>query len=92
MNNISLNPKFITIDFEQAAILAVKLIFLNAIIKGCNFHFNKCIYTKLQDLKFQSAFINKRSNDINEINIRNLYKKKYAHLHLCHHEKLVKYR
>ena len=37
MNNISLNPKFITIDFEQAAILAIKLIFPNAIIKGCNF-------------------------------------------------------
>ena len=75
MNNISLNPKFITIDFEQAAILAVKLVFLNAIIKGCNFHFNKCIYTKLQDLGFQSAFINNKSSDINEINIRNLYKK-----------------
>ena len=46
MNNISLNPKFITIDFEQTAILAVKLIFPNAIIKGCNFHSNKCIYIK----------------------------------------------
>ena len=46
MNNISLNPKFITIDFEQAAIVAVKLIFPNAIIKRCNFHFNKCIYIK----------------------------------------------
>ena len=76
MNNICLNPKFITINFEQTAILAVKLIFLNAIINECNFHFNKCIYTKLQDLGFQPAFINKTSNDINEINIRNLYKKK----------------
>ena len=75
MNNISLNPKFITIDFKQAALLAVKLIFPNTIIKGCNFHFNKCIYTKLQDLGFQSAFINKKLSDINEINIRNLYKK-----------------
>ena len=60
MNNISSNPKFITIDFEQATILAVKLIFPNAIIKGCNFHFNKCIYTKLQNLGFQSVFINKK--------------------------------
>ena len=75
MNSISLNPQFITIDFEQAVILAVKLIFPNAIIKGCNFHFNKCIYTKLQDLGSQAAFINKKSSDINEINIRNLYKK-----------------
>ena len=78
MNNISLNPKLITIDFEQAAIVAVKLIFPNAIINRCNFHFNKCIYTKLQDLGFQSAFINKNSSDINEINIKNLYEKACA--------------
>ena len=46
------------------------------LFKGRHFHFNKRIYTKLQDLGFQSAFINKRSSDINEIKIRNLYKKK----------------
>jgi hypothetical protein len=73
INNICLNHKYVTIDFEQAAINSIGLIFPNAIIKGCNFHFNKCIYTKLQDLGFQSAFINKKSSDINEINIRNLY-------------------
>ena len=50
MNNICLNPKFATIDFEQAAINGMKLIFPNATIKRCNFHFNKCIYTKLQHL------------------------------------------
>ena len=81
MNNICLNPKFVPVDFEQAAILTVKLIFLNAIIKGWNFHFNECIYTKLQDLGFQFAFINKKSNEINGINIRTLYKKECAHLH-----------
>ena len=41
-----------------------------------NFPCNKCIYTKLQGSKFQSAFIKKKPSDINEINIRNLYKKK----------------
>lgn len=41
MNNICLNPRFITIDFEQAAIQAIKLIFPNTTIKGCNVHFNK---------------------------------------------------
>ena len=51
MNNICLNPKFVTIDFEQAAINGMELIFPNATIKRCNFHFNKCIYTKLQDLE-----------------------------------------
>ena len=50
MNNIFLNLKLLRIDFEQLAILAVKLIFPNAIIIGCHFHFNKYIYTKLQDL------------------------------------------
>ena len=82
MNSNSLNPKFITIDLEQAVILVVKLIFPNYIVKGCHFHFNKCMYTKLQDLGFQSAFINKKSSDINEINIRNLYKKS---MRICIH-------
>ena len=37
MNNISSNPKFITIDFEQAAILAVKLIFQMPLLKDVIF-------------------------------------------------------
>ncbi|CAF2107579.1 unnamed protein product [Rotaria magnacalcarata] len=77
-NDICLNPKFATIDFEQAAINSIKLVFPNTIVKGCNFHFNKCIYTKLQELGFQSAFIDKKSSDMNEINVRNLYKKTCA--------------
>ena len=55
MNNICLNPKFVTIDFEQAAINGMELIFSNATIKRGNFHFNKCIYTKLQDLGHSST-------------------------------------
>ena len=78
LNNISINPKYVTIDFEQAALNAIKLVFPNAIVKGCNFHFNKCIYTKLQDLGFQSPFINAKSADPDEINIRNLYRKTCA--------------
>jgi hypothetical protein len=81
MNNICVNLKYVTIDFEQAAILAIKLVFPNAMIKGCNFHFNKCIYSKLQDLRFQSPFTNAKSTDPDEINIRNLYKKR-VHSHL----------
>ncbi|CAF4510547.1 unnamed protein product, partial [Didymodactylos carnosus] len=34
MNNIYINPKYITIDFEQAAINAITLVFPNATIKG----------------------------------------------------------
>ncbi|CAF4573943.1 unnamed protein product, partial [Didymodactylos carnosus] len=73
MNNICINSKYITIDFEQAAINAITLVFPNATVKGCNFHFNKCMYTKLQELGFQSSFINAKSSDPDEINIRTLY-------------------
>ena len=41
MKNICLNPKFVTIDFEQAAINGMEFIFPNATVKRCNFHFNK---------------------------------------------------
>ena len=37
-----------------------------------------------QMIRFRT-FINKKPS---EINLRNLYKKKYVHLHLCYYEKL----
>ncbi|CAF4579652.1 unnamed protein product [Rotaria sp. Silwood1] len=40
VNDICLNPKYVTIDFEQAAINSIKLIFPNAIIKGYEFYDN----------------------------------------------------
>ena len=64
-------PKFITIDFEQAAILVIKLILPNGIIKGCHFHFNTCIYIELQDLGFQSSFINKKRSS--GIKVKSIY-------------------
>ena len=49
-NDLILNPKFITIDFEQDAINALKHVFPNVTIKGCNFHYNQCLFKKLQEL------------------------------------------
>ena len=43
-NNICINPKYITINFEQIAINANKLVFPNAIPKACNFLFNKNVF------------------------------------------------
>ncbi|CAF1293585.1 unnamed protein product, partial [Didymodactylos carnosus] len=77
-NHLIINPKYITIDFETAIINSLSRIFPNAAIKGCNFHFNKYLYKRLQALGFQSAFINAESTDINDINVRNLYKKTAA--------------
>ncbi|CAF1454865.1 unnamed protein product [Didymodactylos carnosus] len=74
-NQLIINPKYITIDFETAMINSLNMIFPNATIKGFNFHFNKCLYKHLQVLGFQSAFNNAESTDINDINVRNLYRK-----------------
>ena len=45
---ISLNPEFILIDFEIAAINAIKAIFPNTKLKGCFFHLCQSIYRKIQ--------------------------------------------
>lgn len=44
------NPKNISMDFEQAAIIAIQNIFPSITINGCNFHFNQCIWRKVQEL------------------------------------------
>ncbi|CAF1136308.1 unnamed protein product [Didymodactylos carnosus] len=72
-NNLLLNPKFITLDFERGAINALKLVFPNSIIKECNFHFNHCLFKKLQELGFQKAFYEAQDNDL--ITVKSLYQR-----------------
>ena len=47
-HDLVLNPKVITIDFEQGALNALKNLFLSTSIKGCNFHFNQCLFKRIQ--------------------------------------------
>lgn len=42
-------PKYFKTDFEIAAIEAITNIFPSTIISGCNFHFNQCIWRKVQE-------------------------------------------
>ncbi|KAG8198782.1 hypothetical protein JTE90_007092 [Oedothorax gibbosus] len=49
-------PEMFTIDFEQAVINAIHLLFPNAEIKGCFFHFTQCIWKKTQAYGLQAAF------------------------------------
>jgi hypothetical protein len=35
------SPKMIKVDFEAVVISAINKVFLDAIIAGCNFHFNQ---------------------------------------------------
>lgn len=47
--NMLMNPTKVVIDFEIAMLNAVITVF-NIIPKGCVFHFNQCIYRKIQNL------------------------------------------
>ena len=62
-NDLILNPKYITTDYEQGAISAIKRVFPNSTIKGCNFHYNQCLFRKLQELGLQKGYYDSSSND-----------------------------
>ncbi|CAF1605535.1 unnamed protein product [Rotaria magnacalcarata] len=57
------NPQFVTLDFEQGAISALKNVFPNTTIKGCNFHYNQCIFKKIQDLGLQKDYYDSLEDD-----------------------------
>ena len=67
MNDLILNPKFITIDFEQGAINALKHVFPNVTIKGCNFHYNQCLFKKLQELGLHQAYYASPDDDLKSV-------------------------
>lgn len=49
-------PEKVHIDFERAAINALKQTFLEVKIKGCNFHFNQCLWRKVQELGLVTSY------------------------------------
>ena len=51
--DLILNPRLITVDFEQSCLKSLQNVFPNSEVKGCNFHFNKCIFRKIIDLGWQ---------------------------------------
>ena len=75
-NDLILNPKFITIDFEQSAINALKHVFPNVTIKGCNFHYNQCLFRKLQELGLQQTYY--ASSDEDSKSVKTLYQRTRA--------------
>jgi hypothetical protein len=62
-HDLVLNPKFISIDFEKGAIGALKNVFPNSKIKGCNFHYNQCIFRKIQEIGLQQDYYNSSDDD-----------------------------
>lgn len=61
------NPDIITIDFEAATIQAIKDVFSNTQISGCNYHFNQSLWRKVQNIGLVDEY---RDNDEIRINIR----------------------
>jgi hypothetical protein len=44
------SPKIIKIDFKAAVISAINKVFLDSVITGCDFHFNRCLWRQIQNI------------------------------------------
>ena len=53
--NISYNPQVVNIDFEAAAVAAIKEMFPNTQVDGCNFHWKKCIFDNVDAEEYLSS-------------------------------------
>lgn len=53
----SWNPTYFKIDFEISAINAFRSVFPRSQLKGCNFHFNQCLWRKVQSLGLAKMYI-----------------------------------
>jgi len=61
------NPNIITIDFEAVTIQAIKDVFPNTQISGCNYHFNQSLWRKVQNIGLVDEY---RDNEDIRLNIR----------------------
>ena len=50
------NPVTLTMDFEMAIIQSAKTLFPEAEIFGCNYHFNQCLWRRVQDCGLAPAY------------------------------------
>ncbi|CAF1265808.1 unnamed protein product [Rotaria sordida] len=75
-HDLVLNPRFITVDFEQGAISALKHIFPGATLKGCNFHYNQCLFKKIQELGLQKDYYDSSPDD--PTSVKSLFKQTAA--------------
>ena len=55
-HDLILNPRLTTVDFEQSCLKSLQNVFPNSELKGCNFHFNKCIFRKITELGWQQQY------------------------------------
>lgn len=53
---LTFNPREFQLDFETAALNAIREVFPQAERKGCNFHFSQCLWRKIQELGLQKFY------------------------------------
>ncbi len=58
--------KVFLFDFEKAAIGAVREVFPNATVKGCNFHFRQALYRRVAELGLKRVYNSKRPLEVRE--------------------------
>lgn len=51
-----LSPPFLVVDFEMAAMNAIRRTFTASVLKGCLFHFTQCLYRKMQKAHLQTRY------------------------------------
>jgi hypothetical protein len=59
-NNLIFNPRNFQIDFEFPVVQSLRVIFPNAAVHGCLFHFTQCIWRKVQNLGLTKLFRDNR--------------------------------
>ncbi|CAF0979411.1 unnamed protein product [Didymodactylos carnosus] len=57
INNITKEPKFVTIDFETAVANALKATFQNVTVFGCFFHYKQAAWRKIMQLRLTCSFL-----------------------------------
>lgn len=55
------DPKLLKVDFEEAAISALKSELPGVNVSGCNFHFNQCLWRKVQSIGLVEEYTNDES-------------------------------
>ena len=76
LHDLSLNPRLITVHFQQSSLKSLQNIFPKSEVKGYNFHFNKCIFRKITDFGWQQQYYGSSIDD--PCSIAALYQKPCA--------------
>lgn len=65
-NNV-LSPEIVMVDFEMAAMKAIKKKFPGTIVKGCLFHFNQSLWRRIQDYGLSGLYRDSSNTEFQQV-------------------------